>query len=107
MQMGERDGTFTPGPWVTIKNPNSNYGLEIHADVKVKAKRVVCRVAGPDRVANARLIEAAPDLLAVAEMALAAARMELGEAPAPDFSPRDMRDAAYSALAAARTQGSE
>jgi hypothetical protein len=50
----------TPGPWSVYDNPNSNYGLEVVANVKIKAKRVVCRIGGPDREANARLIAAAP-----------------------------------------------
>lgn len=52
-----------PGPWTVFNNPTSNYGLEVRADVPVKAKQVICRVGGPDREANARLIAAAPELL--------------------------------------------
>lgn len=57
----------TPGPWKPHSNPTSNYGLEVVADNAIKAKRVVCRVGGPDREANARLIGAAPELLETLE----------------------------------------
>lgn len=59
--------------------------------------------------ADARLIAAAPELLVVAKMALAAAMMELGEATAPDFSPTEMRDAARAAIAKASdvTEGAD
>ena len=46
----------TRGPWTIFDNPSGNYGLEIRALVKVKARKVVCRLGGPDREANARLI---------------------------------------------------
>lgn len=62
--------SHTPGPWRPYNNPVSNYGLEVIADVKLKAKRVVCRVSGPDREANARLLAAAPELLSVLKAAL-------------------------------------
>lgn len=58
----------TPGPWKSHDNPTSNYGLEVVAEAAVKAKRVICRVGGPDRVGNARLIEAAPKMLAALEL---------------------------------------
>ena len=58
------DTAHTPGPWTIESSVNSNYGCEVHSvAAKVKAKRVVCRLGGPDRNANARLIAAAPDLL--------------------------------------------
>ena len=68
--------TATPGPWSAVNNPSSNYGLEVIADVKVKAKRVVCRVSGPDRDANARLIAAAPELLAALKLLSAEERRD-------------------------------
>ena len=53
------------------------------------------------------LQNAAPDLLKVARMALAASLMELGEAAAPEFSPLDMRDAASAAIAEAEGRGAD
>lgn len=53
----------TAGPWTVFNNPTSNYGLEVRADVPVKAKKVVCRLGGPDREANARLIAEAGTVL--------------------------------------------
>lgn len=50
---------------------------------------------------NARLIAAAPDLLAVARMAEQCAKMEIGIERAPDFSPDDMLRAAQAAIAKA------
>lgn len=58
------EAKHTPGPWKTFDDPKSNYGVQVNADNAVKAKKVVCRVGGPDRDANARLIAAAPDMLA-------------------------------------------
>ncbi len=50
---------------------------------------------------DARIMLAAPDLLAVARMAEAVAAMELGEGLAPDFGPRELLDAARAAIAKA------
>jgi hypothetical protein len=58
------DAAHTPGPWTIYENPESHYRLEVVANTKVKRERVVCRVGGPDGEDNARLIAAAPDLLA-------------------------------------------
>jgi hypothetical protein len=60
---------FTPGPWKPHDNPNSNYGLEVVANNAIKAKRVVCRIGGPAREANAHLIAAAPEMYAALKAA--------------------------------------
>lgn len=58
-------------PWHVADNPVGNSGAEVHANVKVKSKLVVCRIGGPDRSANAALIAMAPDLLAERDRLLA------------------------------------
>lgn len=88
-----KEAAHTPGPWSVFDNPNGNYGCEVIAITKVKAKRVVCRVGGPDRVANARLIAAAPDLLEVVRRIAGGERSDDGHAAA--------REAARAALSAA------
>ena len=62
--------THTPGPWSVHSNPTSNYGVEVVAPSAIKAKRVVCRVGGPDREANARVLAVAPKMLNALERAL-------------------------------------
>lgn len=52
-------------------------------------------------VALCRLHESALDLLIVVKMAEAAAAMEVGEALAPEFGPRELLEAARSAIAKA------
>ncbi len=66
----------TPGPWQT--NGAINYSETIPANVEVSGQDGVKRVAlcfygetNQERIANARLITAAPDLLAALEFLLA------------------------------------
>ncbi len=52
----------TPGPW--IDQPGTTSGRVVIAPEQGKVKRNVASCGGPNRDANARLIAAAPDLLA-------------------------------------------
>ena len=61
----------TPRPWNIDDNPDSNYGCQIAANTKIKAKRVVCRLGGPDREANAAFIVKAVNNLDALVQALA------------------------------------
>lgn len=58
---------WTKGPW-EVAEGEGQYLWEVRApNEKAKARRMIARPAGPDRLANARLIAAAP---ALAEAAL-------------------------------------
>lgn len=46
----------TPTPWMVSDSDASNYGAEIITSSKTKAKRVACRLGGPDRDGNAAFI---------------------------------------------------
>lgn len=65
---------YTPGPWAVVDNTAEPYGqllVESETDGAVALCYTVERgeyAAPPECVANARLIAAAPDLLAVVEM---------------------------------------
>lgn len=53
--------THTPGPWSAIPSSPVNRGFEIWS----APKPIGCRIADVATAANARLISAAPDLLAL------------------------------------------
>ena len=59
-------GKFTPGPWRNERGSGA-YGRNVTAD---NGRRIVCETICSDHDANARLIAAAPDLLAACEAAL-------------------------------------
>lgn len=53
---------WTKGPW-EVAEGDGQYLWEVRAPrEKAKARRTIARPAGPDRLANARLIASAPDL---------------------------------------------
>lgn len=54
----------TPGPWL-LREGSGNYLWEVVVERRAgRSPRVICRPSGDHREANARLIAAAPDLLA-------------------------------------------
>lgn len=54
----------TPGPWVVDRDPYGRAVYIQHPDTKVNGGWVVATVWGDDKEANARIMAAAPDLLA-------------------------------------------
>lgn len=64
--MGAR---WTPGPWIVAEG-DGQYLWEVRApNEPAKARRTIARPSGRDRLANARLIAAAPDLAEALEQA--------------------------------------
>lgn len=64
----------TPGPWLSrqwndSRNGSNGFDIEAHPDLNFGLSVAV--TSGPDCAANARLIAAAPDLLAALKLALA------------------------------------
>lgn len=57
---------FTPGPWELSEGPDTHV-----VGVKNDDSFIIAQVFRPEREANARLIAAAPELLAAAQRALA------------------------------------
>lgn len=73
----EASGAHTPGPWRVGKARYGEHWANIHASAWEGFARVVVRMEGDDHdqkdgIANARLIAAAPELLAGAKAILAA-----------------------------------
>lgn len=92
--------TFTPGPWVAERDPDHYDTLSTVTAGDVRAKPPINRLciqvggfAGPvEQEANARLISAAPDLLAALINLLSAKRGEGGT----KYNSDDIADAAIS-----------
>ena len=79
----------TPGPWEPRESKTSNYLWEIVATSKRGITYVIARLAKPnqgEREANARLIAAAPDLLAALQALLPDA--EANHCGGPDTAAR-------------------
>ena len=96
--------THTPGPWHIATEPDSgNYAITVKSPgisshvANIFAGRL-CEEHGGSAYANARLIAAAPDLLA----ALEALRGDLLRYPNDDARREMIVDAADAAIAAAR-----
>ncbi|MEH3121139.1 MAG: hypothetical protein PGN16_04030 [Sphingomonas phyllosphaerae] len=77
----------TPGPW--IDSDGTTTGRVVTAPGQPKVRRNVAVCGGPNRVANARLIAAAPDLL---EAVAAFIAYDEGDDDAPDAGVRMMID---------------
>jgi hypothetical protein len=73
------DTKHTPGPW-TVREGDGNYLWEVAGKTPRGKDRVICRPAGSDRQANARLIAAAPDLLAALHEQVLVNRMLMHDA---------------------------
>lgn len=87
------EAKHTIAPWAAADD-GEVYSEPIH--------RSICMVLQAEGWrANALVIAAAPDLLAVARMALAVSAMETGRGPVPAFSPDDLYEAARAAVAKA------
>jgi hypothetical protein len=97
------ESAHTPGPWSRGNNQKSLYGCEIIANTKIKSKRVVCRLGGPDREENATaIINAVNTYPAVAELVealeLAEQLYQVGLLSAPDNLADDVVKARRTAL---------
>jgi len=70
----------TPGPWTAIETPESS-----HHDWRIKATRLFIGVATDNSEADARLIAAAPELLAALESLSYAFEARMGDWENADF----------------------
>lgn len=62
----EEQGAFTPGPWEVRHFPDG-HAFVYAAHIRSEFDAFVCNCSGEKQAANARLIAAAPDMLAALE----------------------------------------
>ena len=104
----EKRITFTPGPWRVAENLFGNTAsYEVYTNIETKSGKGgytrICQITPRDQKANARLIAAAPDLLAATEAWVAAMKGWLdGNPPKSPEESRAIYDAAVAALKKAR-----
>ena len=100
--------TRTPGPWKVAENLfGSTASYEVYTNIETKSGKGgytrICQITPRDQKANARLIAAAPDLLAATEAWVAAMKGWLdGNPPKSPEESRAIYDAAVAALKKAR-----
>ena len=100
--------TYTPGPWNVAENLfGSTASYEVYTNIETKSGKGgytrICQITPRDQKANARLIAAAPDLLAATEAWVAAMKGWLdGNPPKSPEESRAIYDAAVAALKKAR-----
>ena len=100
----EKRITFTPGPWRVTEDLLNDFPAIVDAKgERVAVQPLICPQSKPVKRANARLIAAAPDLLAATEAWVAAMKGWLdGNPPKSPEESRAIYDAAVAALRKAR-----
>lgn len=93
--------TYTPGPWF-VSGPFVGPRLAPDSGIQIKVARVAGDECDSECIANARLIAAAPDLLAALEEAVALADQTLSEFAGRTDECQASYDKACAAIARAR-----